>query len=235
MLLNKFKFFDQIARRSDYYNVNSFTGKHDPYDQSVAWNMYKHANNPVHRFLVFGRTNIERGENMRLSRAIENIDLWNLGATNKDFGTREDYIPASFQGGGAILRYQTIGSCTWHELYNHAWLLGGIHGRTEFHSASTRTIGMVLSGNVPSMWGHELLFLDFFGYWPRKAFGQEIWKPLGPTPKKTLGDFLDYFEGIKNNPNEIWRKIGDPTVAVAAPVTRADRNKWAKTETVVKA
>jgi hypothetical protein len=211
-MINKFKFFDQVVRESNYYNVNAYTGKPEPYEQSVAWKMYEHAYNPATKFLLFGRTNIDR-QYPHPGAAIEPWQLQAFGATNDDFGTRGDPLSV-YKGGGSVLRYQLIGrNSRWHVLYNHAWLLGGIHGRVEFVSASPRTKTMIFNpdGKV-SMWGHELLFLRFFGYRPRKIFGQEIWAPYGATPEKTLSDFLNYFNNICWRRYAVWAAVGDFTL-----------------------
>lgn len=230
-VLSQFQFFMQVRQMASYYGVNSYTKKHAPYNLNIAWGMYQKAHNPANPFLVFGRTNIDRPEVDRLAGAIEDIELFNLGATNKDFGTRGDRLSANLpDGGGAVLRYQTInGQCGWHVLYNHAWLLGGIHGRTEFHSVSPRTKAMVLSGNGPSMWGHELLFLHFFGYRPLKTHGQEIWIPFRSIPNHTLGDFLTYFNNISGSSHAIWTQVGDPAAVGIAQATPGSRAKWNKT------
>jgi hypothetical protein len=192
-MLTMIQFKSEVrANRAFFSGEFSRYGLND-YDEHVAWGMYTSAASAS--FLIFGRTNIGRAAALP-ANAINAEELMNLGSTNNDLGSigyaeraqNPHFNPGAdaigVRGGGAILHYQ---GSSWRELYNVTWLLGGVHGRRDFHAVSPRTRAMVndASGR-PTVWGKEMAVLDVCGYQPRSTAMEEIWTPTRGTSAITL-------------------------------------------------
>jgi hypothetical protein len=151
------------------------------YNEDVAWGMYRSAASAS--FLIFGRTNIGKPTPLP-ANAINAEELMNLGSTNNDLGSI-GYAGIGVRGGGAVLHYQ---GDSWRELYNITWLLGGVHGRRNFHAVSPRTRDMLTNPRtgMPSVWGKEMAVLDGCGYQSRPTAMEEIWTPTRGTSSITL-------------------------------------------------
>jgi hypothetical protein len=139
-----------------------------PPDPKAAYELYKNATKPSMGLLVMGRTNIGRKEKLA-GHAIDEIELFNFGATND--GSSLDPRTASGSGAldepsptratlGAVLHYPT----GWHFLMNDSWILGGVHGRVEFHLASPRVAQNLFDQGNLTVTGRELTGLRAFGY-----------------------------------------------------------------------
>ena len=185
-----------------------FSGQFSSYglndsDEHVAWGMYTSAASAS--FLIFGRTNIGKATSLP-GNAINAEELMNLGSTNNDLGSigynvralNPNFNPGEdaigVRGGGAILHYQ---GNSWRELYNVTWLLGGVHGRRNFHAASPRTRSMVLNDNgKPTIWAKEMAILDGCGYQPRATVMEEVWTPTRDTSSMTLTQLVGMWRGF---------------------------------------
>jgi hypothetical protein len=199
--MNQFK-SDVRANHAFFSGQFSRYGQNN-YDAHVAWGMYLSAASAS--FLIFGRTNIGKA-NLLPANAINSEELMNLGSTNNDLGSigynvranNPNFNPGEdaigVRGGGAILHYQ---GNSWRELYNITWLLGGIHGRRNFHAVSPRTRAMINDINGrPTVWGKEMAILDGCGYQPRSTAMEEIWTPTRDTSSITLTQLVGIWRGL---------------------------------------
>jgi len=161
MYRNYVSFRDSIlACDSHYANVPAWAGNYKT-KIDAAWGLYRNACQAQGGFQVCGRTRIGRADRTTIKgSSIEEIDLFNLGATNHDSSDYDARAP--LMGKGAVLHYNE----GWHFLLNDSWLLGGIHAGNEFHLASPRTEDNVWAPNKANLTvtGRELLGLNLFGY-----------------------------------------------------------------------
>lgn len=206
-------YFPVANRYEDLSRKLSWLAAPDP---KAAYQLYQNATTPALGLLVMGRTNI--GRNSKLpGHAIDEIELSNFGATND--GSSPDPRTASGSGAlhepsasrathGAVLHYPA----GWHFLMNDSWLLGGVHGRVEFHLASPRVPDNIFSGGMLTVTGRELTGLRAFGYKVTKMFnGTEIAHCVDERAAEsaTLSRYwkeIDRYE---------WRDLVDPAATLA--------------------
>ena len=201
-----------------------------PYRVDHGYDLYCNSHNARLGFLVCGRTRINRSRNLNLhppilgpGQTIENIDLYNLGATHHDPDAAD--TRASFTGPGSVLHYNS----GWHFFMNDVWLLGGIHARRQFHIASPRHRNNIIDpiGGHLTVTGRELTGLREFGYaFGRDYYGQEIAFCAYPQ-RAGAADLTQYWAAIdrQGNGRTVDPALIDPTAVLANP-TAAEAQRW---------
>ncbi len=199
-----------------------------PYSVEDGYLLYKNAYQASLGFLVCGRTRINGPRQRVEGSSIEEIDLYNLGATNHSSENAD--IRASFTGRGSVLHYNS----NWHFLLNDSWLLGGIHANHEFHLASPRHMNNLIdsnaSGRFLTVMGRELIGLLEFGYAFKKVgyMGQEI-AVCFDKQKAKQADFARYWQAIDRQENgaKLDNGIVDRAAQLQSPSTE-DVANWQK-------
>lgn len=200
-----------------------------PYRVDHGLELYRNAHNAALGFLACGRTRINRQRTLGLhppivgpGQTLENIDLYNLGATHHDPGAAD--TRASFTGPGSVLHYNS----GWHFFMNDAWLLGGIHARREFHLASPRHRNNIIDpiGGHLTVMGRELTGLLAFGYTIRRVFGQEIAECTNPNAAANA-NLTQYWAAIdqQGNGTTVNPALIDATAVLVNP-TGAEVERW---------
>jgi hypothetical protein len=194
-----------------------------PPDPKAAFRLYQNATRPGLGLLVMGRTNIGRSNKLP-GHAIDDIELSNFGATND--GSSPDRRTVSGSGAmnepsatratlGGVLHYPA----GWHFLTNDSWILGGVHGRVEFHLASPRVAQNIFAGGMLTVTGRELTGLRAFGYRITKMFnGTEIAHCIDPSAA-AAATLARYWQELDRN---VWRDLIDPaaTFAITAALAK---------------
>ena len=168
------------------------------FDVTKAFALYTNAARSRFNFLVCGRTRINQDRNRVEGSSIEEVDLFNLGATHHSPVNQD--VRASYSGTGSVLHYRS----GWHFLLNDAWLLGGVHSESEFHLASPRHRNNIVDpkGNVLTVTGRELTGLNEFGYKFQKVgyMNQQI-AVCAVSSKARTADFSLYWAAIERQGN----------------------------------
>jgi hypothetical protein len=208
---------DYVPVASRYEGLSrkvSWLGSPDP---KAAFGLYKNATRPALGYLVMGRTNIGRSNKLP-GHAIDEIELSNFGATND--GSSPDPRTVSGSGAlnepsatratqGAVLHYPA----GWHFLTNDSWILGGVHGKVEFHLASPRVAQNIFADGMLTVTGRELTGLRAFGYGITKmSNGTEIAHCVN-SKRAAEATLAGYWQELDKN---VWRDLVDPAATVAA-------------------
>jgi hypothetical protein len=197
-----------------------------PYDRDQAYAIYINANDSVFGFLVCGRTRINSKRDRFKGSSIEEIDLYNLGATHHS--AQKQDVRASLTGKGSILHYNK----DWHFLLNDSWLLGGVHAEAEFHLASPRHRDNVVdpAGGYLTVTGRELTGLKEFGYRFVSAgyLDQEI-AICSNKAAARAADFAKIWAAVERQDNgaRVDQSLIDPAANLVDP-GQGNVDKWQK-------
>lgn len=196
-MLSRIKFIQSvIAVAGRYQALERQFDWLQPYSVDNGYRLYSNSGRAELGFLVCGRTRINMARNRFQGSSIEEIDLFNLGATNHNAAAAD--VRASNTGSGSILHY----NAGWHFFMNDAWLLGGVHAGLEFHLASPRHRDNIIDpqyGHL-TVTGRELTGLKEFGYSFRKVFGEEIAYCANPA-RARAASFSAYWAAIDRQGN----------------------------------
>lgn len=211
--------YDQLTRKKG----NEWCTEVDP---DTAYEIYQRSLHPSLKIAVMGRTVVDRPE-LKITDFGSAIDIdmhhnFGVNSHNSELATAN----ASISGPhiGSILGFYNATKSGmrsgqirngWHFAYNDSWILGGIHGKVEFHLASPRRKDNVINPIYGlTVTGRELVGLKTFGYIIRKnAYLGEVgyisnWEK---AYKANYSDYITAIEYYTKNPRAAMADLVDPS------------------------
>ena len=134
-----------------------------PFEQEVAYgyDLYLNCYNASLEMLVLGDMSIRRDKKL----------IVNLGTTSVTPSSNANVIKTSDRN--RINRGSVLNERYWWPFFNDCWVMGGVHGKHEFHLGNTdwpeNDQLWDKKFSRPKMLGRELLILSISGYTVRKS------------------------------------------------------------------